>query len=230
MTPTNGDLAHLLWVLLYFKTLAGLAPLPLTGALPVLHFLLLAVTYYSHFTDESDKCQGPYYDDMAITIRGHLYLTAAYSKERGNTLSTPGMGDTCWQTAQLFNEISNPSSHRLSAEGVKKTTSATGPAKAAGSFPITQNAPGGPTAEFFRTLIEGAFATTGLQANFDNAMTGYCSAPEGSEHHNDRYYGHDGLNAGWALVVMGETSISSMKSNLKVEETGQCTAHSCNID
>jgi hypothetical protein len=57
-------------------------------------------------TEASDRCEGPYCSDMTITMQGCLYVTLAYSKERGNTLSTPA-GDMCEVTVESANNYND---------------------------------------------------------------------------------------------------------------------------
>jgi hypothetical protein len=170
---------------------------------------------------------------MTITMHGGLYFSMAYSKERGNTLSTPA-GDLCQKLMDEANDFNDNEFDRKAnslktkidaAKAKKKCEESTSPeakpgdkAGAGASQKRCQNDPGDAIASLWYHIVEsGIFDQTfGLREQFQQAIAPYVDTGR----RNDE----EGVFAGYAVIYMGETSISSLKHPLKVESTGQCVA------
>lgn len=199
-------------------------------------------------TDASDKCEGPYCSDMTITMQGGLYVTLAYSRQRGNTLSAPagGLCEESVHKANILNsnefdrqldslkaklEVGKTLRHAACEEESKTPAGKTG---AGASQKRCLGHPGGAFASLWEKIITTTVddETFGLYGQFSEATTpsrlplkGRRLASSGAEAKaktaDNRGNDGEGVFAGFAVVYMGETSISSLKHPLKVESTGQ---------
>jgi hypothetical protein len=183
---------------------------------------------------------------MKITMQGGLYASLAYSKDRGNTISVP-TGDLCQSFADGLNAKNNDFSNCQGLKAQLDTAIQKRKADRAARCTTENCHQPGDAVQSVAELIDDALAHSSLPGQLEAALAPYChhkdtihptltpsTAQAASEpklkplamksDYDGGYYGDkDGVFAGFALTLMGQTTISSLKHPLKVESTGQCT-------
>jgi hypothetical protein len=179
--------------------------------------LLLLLRYVppscSIFNKDSEAC-GPHREDMTITMQGGIYITLAYSHEEGNDIESPP-GDNC-QNAHLINSFTNqfgdaqPDASRMLRGGN-----------------VTINASSA-VARTWAAIFQ-KFVSSDLYKRADREM-GTMGAASGNstslpkttlQGGGSSAQARDvGLHGGMAIVLMGETVISSLSGGMRVERTG----------
>lgn len=130
-------------------------------------------------------------------LQGDFYVTLAYSKEPGNLLLAPA-GDSC-EPLNIINDSNNNFTMPQLMQSSRTNSSTPVPGQS------------------FKSIFDDVFdvvAASSLVAEFTQAVKPYTS-----QRHAYNDYGET-MFAGAALVFMGETSVTSLKSGVNVKQTG----------
>jgi hypothetical protein len=154
---------------------------------------------------------------MTVTMQGGIYITLAYSHEEGDYLESPP-GDNCINT-HLFNSINNQF-------GDNKTDASKQPRERNVTINASSAVAHTWAAILAKTVSSDLYKRAEREIGPMGAASGNSTAQRktglqdvGSGATGAQAPG-SGLYGGMALVLMGETVVSSMSGSMRVERTG----------
>jgi hypothetical protein len=177
----------------------------------------------------SERCEGPFCDDMTITMQGALYAALAISPDTSATQLNVPKGDTCEAMQIAISEVFGPMAVKEELEKAmqerrrlqNECRQVCWRARANGTQASRDGAGGdaqvpkydcGYCGSLTGLLWDTIFGTAYNSKLLSIAQEKWAgSTPDESSN----------LNGGLAFIFMGQTTLSSMKGGLQVEETGQ---------
>lgn len=187
----------------------------------------------SSFNAESEKCDGTFCDGMSLTMEGGIYVTLAYSKHPGNSISTP-QDDVC-RSLTFVNDLNNDFLGTKKIAALKKSLAELDAARnTTTNTTRVESTPMTATEGMWRQII-GMIKETEFWARaerelgpYDGESSSKAASKEAdyhasADHDDDEHHSYaqeERLYGGLAVVFTGETTVSSKRGGLKVEETG----------
>jgi len=185
----------------------------------------------SSFNAESEKCDGAFCDGMSVTMEGGICVTLAYSKHPGNMIATP-QDDVC-HSLTFVNDLNNDFLGTKKIAALKKSLAELDAARnTTTNMTRVESTPVTATEGMWRQII-GMIKETDFWAKAERELGPYDgessikAASKGEDYHTNHdddehhsYAHEERLYGGLAVVFTGETTVSSKRGGLKLEETG----------